>query len=316
MDVLPIEQAYELAHRGAVVVRRPDRGLVRLTGEQRIWFLQNTVSNDVEGVEVGDWVASCFLTTKGKVVAHFRIGVLSEELWLDVDPPGTADLVDWFTRYRFRTKVEIEDRSPGSFTIIGPAAAERCGDGEVRLEDGAVLFGGRLGDVAALDVHAPEAPGWVSDLPVAGEELYEVLRLEAGIGRFGVDFGADTLPQEAGLTSIVSATKGCYVGQEVVARLHFRGHVNRVLRRLEISADVDPAALPGTEVRYEDGKVGAVTSAARSPRAGVIGLGMVRVTVPEGADVELPGAGSATVGPVPEGTKTVSSRSPRPAGGR
>jgi tRNA-modifying protein YgfZ len=222
---------YEQARAPGVVIPRPDRGLLRLTGPQRIWFLENTVTNQIEGTAEGRWVETCFLDLKGKVLAHFRVGVLPEHGWLDVDPPGTADLVDWFVRYRFRTKVEIEDLSPGCFTVVGPAASELAADGEVRQTDGAVVFGGRLGALAIADVHAPELPEGAASLPRAGEELWDVLRLEHGIGRFGVDYGPTTLPQEAGLVPVVSVTKGCYVGQEVMARLWGQGECVRLVEQ-------------------------------------------------------------------------------------
>jgi folate-binding protein YgfZ len=277
---------YETARTSGAVVAR-DQGLLRLTGPQRVWFLQNTVTNDVESVPSERWVASCFLDLKGKVVAHFRVGVLDEEIWLDVDPPGLAPLADWFTRNRFRTKVEIEVVERACHTVLGPLAG---GDGAVTAQP---AFGFRLGDIPAADVFA-DAPA----LPVAGGDVYEILRVEAGIGRFGVDYGPDTLPQEAGLTPIVSVTKGCYVGQEVMARLHFRGHVNRTLRKLRFDAPVEP----GATLERDGSRVGTVTSSVVSPREGPIGIGMVRVEVDEGDALDAQGA-SALPGPLPDGTK-------------
>lgn len=265
----------------ATVIERPGRGLVRLTGPQRIWFLQNTITQDVDDLPSGRWVESCFLDLKGKVVAHFRVGVLDDEVWLDVDPPGTGPLVDWFSRYRFRTKVEIEDVSRTCYTVHG-ADAE---DGTLRTGP---AFGGRLADTPTLDVYEPP------DGPSEDESLYERLRIEAGVPRFGVDYGPDALPQEAGLTPIVSVTKGCYVGQEVMARLHFRGHVNKTVRTLALS---EPVAAP-SELRRNGERVGKVTSVA-----GLKGIGMVRVVVAPGEVVEVDGGATATVGPLPEGTK-------------
>jgi folate-binding protein YgfZ len=294
-------EAYEHLRATGVVVPRP-RGLVRLTGPQRVWFLDNTITNQIEGVPVGRWVESCFLDTKGKVLAHFRVGVGAEVLWLDVDEPGTEGLVDWFTRYRFRTKVEIIDVSPGCCTVLGPGAEAMAADGVVTERDGAVVFGSRLGDVAVADVHGPRTAG----LPEAPEEVLEVVRLEAGVARFGVDYGPNTLPQEAGLTHIVSVTKGCYVGQEVMARLHFRGHVNRVLRTLAFDGDPDPTALVGGDVMVDGKRIGTVTSAGRSPARGVIGIALARVEPDAGARVVVGEHAEARLGPVPEGTKVTS----------
>jgi folate-binding protein YgfZ len=308
MDVLALPEAFEmLRDGGSVVIERPDRGLVRLTGPQRIWFLQNTVSNDVEGVEPGRWVASCFLTPKGKVLAHFRVGVVADQVWLDVDPPATADLIDWFTRYRFRTKAEIEDLSVGTYTVIG-AEAGRIPSGTVASDGDAVLFGDVLGSHAVLDVHAAAPPPWVAALPRAITDVYEAIRIEAGVGRFGADYGPGLLAQEAGLSAILSTIKGCYVGQETVARIHFRGHVNRVLRPLRFE-DAGPAeGLVGRELFSDGGKVGAVTSAVDHPALGPLGIGLVRVEVATGATLEVADGGKAVVGSVPAGTKVASER--------
>jgi folate-binding protein YgfZ len=294
-----IGAAYERVRSEGIAILRPDRGLVRITGPQRVWFLQNTITNDVEGAEQGRWVESCFLDVKGKVVAHFRVGVLDDELLLDVEAPGTRPLTDWFTRNRFRTKVEIENVSPGCVTVVGPRARELAADGEVRRDGDTVIFGGSVGEVCTADVHGGDVAGAVD------EALWDVLCVEAGVGRFGVDYGPDTLPQEAGLTHLISVTKGCYIGQEVMARLHFRGHVNKVLRTLRFDGwDGD---LAGRSL-LEDGKrAGRVTSAVRSPVQGPIGLGMVRVTVPSGGVVQVEDGPDASVGPIPEGTKVSSS---------
>lgn len=294
-----------------MVVPRPDRGLVVLTGPQRVWFLQNTVTADLDALDDGRWTDSCFLTPKGKVVAHFRAGKLGERVVLDVDPPGTADLIGWFTRYRFRTQVEIQDASSGAFTVIGAGAHEPSTGAAGRVDDSpaGLRFFDTLGPHETVDVHAGTEPQDIAHLPVADPRLYEVLRVEAGAGRFGTDYGPETLPQEAGLTLAVSVTKGCYVGQEVMARLHFRGHVNRVLRKLTFNQPVTA----GEQLLHDGRPVGRVTSSVVSPGQGPIGIGMVRVDVPDGTALQVPGAGPAVVGPIPEGTK-VAAGPPQGAG--
>lgn len=296
--MLSLTEAYDLALQSGVWVERPmTQRLVRLTGPQRVWFLQNTITADVDDVPDGRWIESCFLDPKGRVQAHFRGGFFPEEVWLDVEPDA-ASLANWFETYKFRTKVEIETSGRRCFTVLGPKASELADDGEVRQDVSSLTFGYTLGDVPAADVHA-EGP---VHGPQAAPELYEVFRVEAGVGRFGVDFGDRDLPQEAGLSRVVSAQKGCYVGQETVARIHFRGHINKVLRRLRFE-DVDASDLVGRELRDGDATVGRVTSADLSPRFGVVGIGMVRVEPAEGLALEVEGGGVAVLGPVPEGTK-------------
>lgn len=293
-------EAYETALARGAAIDRTGRGLLRLTGPQNIWFLENTVTAAIEDVLHGTWRESCFLTPKGKLVAHFRVGVLEEEIWLDVDPPAEG-LAEWFLKYRFRTKVEIEDSSGTVTTVLGPPAIELAGDGEIVVRDGAVIFGSKLGDVAVADVHGDLAIG----LPSAPAEVFDMFRLEAGIAAFAIDYGTDNLPQEAGLTRTVSVSKGCYVGQETVARIHFRGHINKVVRPLVLEG-VDPGTATGRALELDGERRGTLTSAAVSPRRGIVGIGMLRVDVPEGATLDVDGGGTAVPGPVPEGTKIAS----------
>lgn len=291
---------YEVARAEGVVVDRTGRGLLRLTGPQAVWFLQQTVTADVDDLAEGSWRESAFLTPKGKLVSHFRVGRTgADELWLDIEPPA-ADLADWLVRYRFRTKVEIEDRTTSVTTVVGPAAAELARPGDVIATDDAVTFGSTLGDVAVADVHG----ALHHSLPSAPDDVLEILRIEAGVPRFGVDYTTDHLPQEAGLTRVVPIDKGCYVGQETVARIHFRGHVNKVTRKLTIT---DGDAEPGRDLLQDGDRVGVITSVAASPRLGRIAIGMVRVEPPEGTELDIDGGGTAILGPVPEGTKVKTS---------
>jgi folate-binding protein YgfZ len=293
-------EAYAAASDGGVWVARPSGPrLIRLTGPQRVWFLQNTITADVENVPDGRWVESCFLDPKGRVVAHFRVGFLGEEIWIDADPASGAPLADWFVKYRFRTKVEIEPVARPLVTVFGSPAAELVAAGAVTQIGDAVVFGRTLAGVAVADVHGGNPVG---SLPEGPPELYDVLRIEEGVGEFGVDFGPSDLPQEAGLTRVVSVEKGCYVGQETIARIHFRGHVNRVLRTLAFHG-VEADAVTGRKLLWDGRTVGSVTSAASSPAKGPVGLGIVRVEVPVEAALDVDGGGEAVVGPIPEGTK-------------
>jgi hypothetical protein len=299
--MLTFDDAYEAAlHRGVWVERPAALRLLRLTGPQRIWFLQNTITADVADVPPGRWAESCFLDPKGRLQAQFRVGVLDEEVWIASDADADK-LAGWFESYRFRTKVDVERRASRCFTVLGSSARSIVEAGAVDVSDDAVSFGYALGDLPAADVHGHQRPH--DDAGAEGPfDVYDVFRVEAGVGALGIDYTERDLPQEAGLSRAVSVEKGCYVGQETVARIHFRGHINKVLRELDFS-DGDAAAVRGRSLHWDGRPVGRVTSAVDSPRRGVVGLGMVRVEPPAGAKLEVEGGGAAVVGPVPEGTK-------------
>jgi len=269
----------------AIVEHPPAQRLIRLTGEQRVWFLQNTITADVEAVRPGEWVESCLLDEKGRVFAHFFVGVAADEIFIADEPFYGPRLAEWFVSRRFRTKVEIEPLDEPLRTLIGTSA-----DGFTPVQ-----FGRHLGEVPIVDRFGGD------DVPDASFELLDLLRIEAGVPRFGVDYDERTLPQEAGLSRTLSVEKGCYVGQETVARIHFRGHINKTLRTLRFDEEV----AVGSALTLDGANVGRVTSSVTSPRFGPLGIGMVRVEPPEGAELEAGGV-RAVLGPLPEGTKVKS----------
>ena len=302
--MLSVDESCEAARTSAVRVDWPQRArLVKLTGPQRIWFLQNTITTDVEGVQDGRWVESFLLEPKGKVFAHFRVAVLGDEVWLETDSDA-ADLAERLLSMRFRTKVEIEAVDRSRTTVIGPGARRFGGPDEATLDPVSLTFAGTLDDVPVADVYEVDAGSIaaLAEIPPADPLVYEILRIEAAMPAFGVDYGTENLPQEAGLTRAVSVEKGCYIGQETIARIHFRGHINKVVRPLRLQ-EVDPSSAVGRDLSHEGQKVGRITSAVLSPNRGAIGLGMVSVDAAAGSDLEVDGGGTAAVGPIPAGTK-------------
>jgi folate-binding protein YgfZ len=172
-------------------------------------------------------------------------------------------------------------------------AGELVPDGEIARVGDAIAFGHAFGKVSFAVVHG-ELP--LDAEPMPDEEL-ERIRIEAGVPRFGVDYTTDHLPQEAGLTRIVPIDKGCYVGQETVARIHFRGHINKVVRPVMLSA---PASV-GSAVELDGRKIGTISSVAGSSA-----LAMTPVDLPEETEVDVDGR-PAVLGAVPEGTKVKAS---------
>jgi tRNA-modifying protein YgfZ len=252
------------------VARRP-RDFVRVAGPDAEDYLQRMVSQDV-AMDLDDAREALLLTPKARVIAHMTVlrrGPL--DFLLSTDAGLGGRVASELRRYRFAAKVEIEPESHEPLLVL---AAERP-------------------DGVSYPVTDYGEPAWeVLDAEVAGEEVgadeLELLRIRAGTPRVGREIDDRVLPAEAGLTArAVDFAKGCYPGQEPVARLHYRGHANRGLRVLAIDANEPPPY--DAELTYEGKPVGRVTSAVPDPEGGVLALAYVRREVPESAELELPG---------------------------
>ena len=204
------------------------------------------VSNDVEALAVGEACDALLLTAKARVIAPLRVLRRGEEDFLVLTEPELGDTVrTQLLRTRFAAKVEVEPEEHESWLVLG---------GEEVLDDRPA------GDEV-------------------GEEELERWRIEAGIPRWGREIDDQILPAEAGLDEThISFSKGCYPGQEPIARQRYRGKVNRKLRVLEVEGD----ATPGTELVLDGKTVGRITSAVRG-----VALGYVRTEVPDDAQLEL-----------------------------
>jgi len=237
-----------------------ERSYVRVSGPDACDYLQRMVSNDVESLAPGDACPALLLTPKARVIAPLVVWRRGDEDFLLLTEPELGEAVlALLRRMRLRARCEIEPEQHASVLVFG-------GDG-IRTD-----FPGAL---EALD------SGLEPTLDAAALELR---RIEAGAPRWGREIDERILPAEAGLEAThVSFTKGCYPGQEPVARLHYRGHPNRGLRVLELD-DVPPY---DTELVHDGKPVGRVTSAARRPDGSVVALGYVRAEVPEDARLEL-----------------------------
>ncbi len=243
------------------VARRP-RAFVRISGPDAEDYLQRMLSNDVAAVPPGGSCDALLLTPKARVIAPLRVWRRGEDDFLLLTEPELGARVrDDLLRMRFAAKCEIELEEHKSYMLLG--------------EEGGGIPNPDYG-VPAVEV-LDEAP---PDLPAVEEEELERMRIEAGTPRFGLEIDDRVLPAEAGLDEThVSFTKGCFPGQEPIARLRYRGHANRRLRVLEVAS-----AQPGDEIFSGDKVVGRVTSAVPG-RA----LGYVRTEVPDDATLRIGG---------------------------
>jgi tRNA-modifying protein YgfZ len=246
------------------VAHRP-RAFVRVAGPDAEDYLQRMLSNDVAALGVGESCEALLLTPKARVIAPMRVlRRAADDFLLLTEAELGESLRGELTRMRFAAKAEIELEEHRSHVLLGTDA------GGIPNDD----YG-----VPAVEVLDDEPP----QLPTVSEEELEALRIEAGTPRFGHEIDERVLPAEAGLVErAVSLTKGCYPGQEPIARLHYRGHANRALRVLEIDGQDVPSG--DADLHLGEKVVGRVTSAARA-NGRIVALAYVRVEIP--ADAEL-----------------------------
>jgi tRNA-modifying protein YgfZ len=272
---------YELVRESVGLAERSARGKLRLTGDEAAEFLQGQITNDVEALVPGTGCYAALLSHKGKVQADMRVLRGDGWIWLDTEP-GLEGLLERTVRtYGIGREVRVENQTSthAILSLLGPGARAAL-DAEPPAEEHSFVDGEHGLYVAThlgVDVICPAADADAVRLALGvesvSEEAAECLRIEAGRPRFGADFNTETIPEEAGLNErAVSFSKGCYVGQETVARLHYKGKPNRHLRGLRLS---EPVA-SGAELRLGDRRVGALGSVAVSPVHGPIGLAVVR----------------------------------------
>jgi folate-binding protein YgfZ len=296
--------AYRTVKEACGVLDRSERGKLALTGPDATPFLQGQVTNDVESLSAGEGCYAAFLTQKGKMLGDVRILDASEELLLDTERVALQELFNMIRRFKVGYRVELHKRTleRGLLSLIGPGSDSVAGTSDlpehehahavvdidgvtaraVRTDVGVDLLCDAA-DTEAL-LRAVEARG---AMPVP-ESAVECLRVEHGRPRFGIDLDDTVIPAEAGLNArAISFTKGCYVGQETVARLHYRGKPNRHLRGLLLSAPADP----GAALRSGERVVGTLTTVAASPSFGPIALALVRREASPGTTVAVGDAG-------------------------
>lgn len=302
---------YEALHARAALFDRSHRGRLQVFGERAAEMVAGLVTNDVTGLAPGQGCYAAALTAKGKIVADVRVFVEEGSVLTDT-PPRAADA--WISMVRKYVNPRLAPHADATATLrdIGvfgpnarhvmsaisgvpaPALAALLPYSHVTVDiDGAraiVACVPELGlDGFELIVPAEAFPTlWQRAVEAgatpAGLEAWEIARVEAGRPEWGIDMDDSTIPQEANFDELhaISYTKGCYVGQETVARVHFRGHVNRHLRG--VHAEGTEPVPRGATLHDESGaQVGDVRSAVRSPMLGSIALAMIRREVELGA---------------------------------
>lgn len=311
-------EGYDALIEAVALLDETDRRIIRVRGDHARRMVNGLVSNHLDPLDRGRAVYSFALTPKGRPVAEFRILPAGNELWLDTPPACLDDLVAHLGRYMppLYARFEVHPRAR-RLGLVGPTstaalrrAADVCGwDREIDPEGLEALQIRPLQGTAELPMlvrrESLEGPGFdiyldaenldsarrILSEAAAGEggraavrAAWEILRVERGVPVYGAEIDMNVLPQETGQEGrAISFEKGCYTGQEVVARIHYRGKVNRLLRGVRfVNVGTEALPPPATELLREGRGVGRVTTAVRSPRFGRIALAYVRREVEPG----------------------------------
>jgi tRNA-modifying protein YgfZ len=301
--------AYAAAREGSVVAPLPERGVLAVTGPRRMKFLHDILSQEIEGRGAGEGSLAALMDVKGHLLALMRALVTTDEVLLEMPADRLALVERTLLHYKVAAPVRFAVRPTAVVAVLGPEARNALAAAGLAVGD-LPLQGHVSGRIADWDARVQRA----GDLPAGGfvvhvapdggaaveqalrsggavpakRETLDTLRVEDGRPWYGPDVTEENLLHETGLLSEYhSATKGCYVGQEVVARLEGRGgHVNKRLRGLRLGAP----ATAGAPVVAEGKDVGRITTAALSPRLGPIAMAYVHRNQSEpGAAVEVDG---------------------------
>jgi tRNA-modifying protein YgfZ len=294
--------ALAAAREGVVAVDRPDLATIELRGADVLRYLHAVCTQDTEGLRPGDAAEALLLSPKGRIEFAFRLAVLAGGVLLDADGDAAPALAERLARFVFRYDVTVAEPVKGAVSLLGPAAEGALEAAGVRPGPGLVAHRTAVG----VDLVGPAAPGAAAALGRSGvaagpAELWELVRVERGLPRVGRELTDDVLAEEAGLLgSHVHLDKGCYPGQETVARVHNLGQVQRRLAGLRFGpAPAGGLPVPPADLVTDDGRrAGQLRSVVDHPELGPIGLAYVRRVVEPGRSV-LAGTHPATVVELP-----------------
>jgi tRNA-modifying protein YgfZ len=270
------------------LVDRSNRGVIKITGKDRLSWLHSLTSQHLERLAPGSTAQALILDPQGRLEHHLTLTDDGTATWIHVEPHTSSALVDYLNSMRFMLRVEVEDLSG----MLGVATLSRSATGVPDVGAEAVMQGPFGIDL----IVTPDAMGKLAaTFPVAGMWAFEAGRIAAHLPRPGLDTDHKTVPHEVGLIeTAVHLNKGCYRGQETVARIHNVGHPPRRLVFLHLDGSVDRLPVHGSPVTLEDGtSVGSVGSAARHYELGPIGLALIKRTVPVEATLLADGVAAA-----------------------
>jgi folate-binding protein YgfZ len=309
------------------------RGRICLTGADRVRFLHGQVTNDIKRIQTGQGCYAALVTGKGKMESDMNIYALQDELLLDFEPGLTEKISQRLEKYIVADDVQVVDAAPhyGVLSVQGPKAdsvvralgifpqVPTAAFQSVKISDatlGEIYLMNQPRPTLGFDLFVPtNSLGAVADKLIAaaksiggracGWDAFEIARIEAGIPRFGADMDETNFPLECGIEArALSYNKGCYIGQEVINRIHTIGHVNKELRGFRLHDDLATLPAKGERLFHEGKEAGYITSAVKSPALkSNLALGYARREAgASGTELTLPHDGKekrATVVPLP-----------------
>jgi tRNA-modifying protein YgfZ len=294
-----LDAQYRQLREECGLLDRSSRGKLLLTGSEAAEFLQGQLTNDIEALGVGEGCYAALLDRKGHMQADMRVLRPGEdEIWIDTEAEVLEATRRHLEMYKIGREVEIEDvtATRAILSLVGPRSAELAGTPplpEHACEQANVngveclAVGTKFGIdliAAAEDAERLSAMLSTAGAPGVSAEAVEILRIEAGTPRFGAEMDSGTMPAEAGIVeTAVNFEKGCYIGQETVARLHYRGKPNRHLRGLRLSAPI----AAGATLNLGEKEVGRLGASSISPVLGPIGLAILRREAEPGAELAV-----------------------------
>jgi len=296
-----VEAEYDAVRKGgAGLIDLSSRGRIEVTGSEAVAFLNGMITNDMKTLDDGTWMHAAFPNVQGRLVSLVRVLKQGDVFLFDTDPMSASKLLQTLSRFTMAGDFRVIERTADTlcFSLQGRAAAEiaKAAFGEelsglnangistllVKGTPVRIIKADHTGE-GGFDFFVDEDAGELlykslrdaGAVPV-GTEAREILRIEAGLPRFGVDVDETTVVLETGLDDAVSFTKGCYIGQEIIARIHFRGHVAKKISRLIADEGAKPA--PGDKLTGPDGRdAGRITSVTFSPKlARWVAIGLVK----------------------------------------
>jgi folate-binding protein YgfZ len=311
---IELDGQYRVLREEAGFARREGRAVLRVTGTDAAEYLHSQLTNEIEELEPGQGCYAALLDRKGHMRGDMRVLRLApDELLVELEPLALDAVAGHLRMYSIGHDVEIADASSELvlISVVGPAAFQLTGLPPLAREHDhaeAAIAGAQCRAIRTdQGVDLLCEPGAADELATAlgaagvepvGEEALEIIRVESGRPRFGRDMGTQTIPQEAGINErAVSFTKGCYIGQETVARLHYKGKPNRHLRGLVL----DEIVAAGEPVRLGERELGTIGTAVLSPARGPIALAILRREAEPGTRVEVGDGTGAEVLELPFG---------------